>query len=91
MAALLWANSIQEHPAAVAIVTDEYDADRATALYQLGVDEYLSTDEHYVHVETILLHLARSRPAPRAVVGVPVTTPRRSRSHSPTPGRVAVA
>lgn len=97
LSALLWANSIQEHPAAVAIVADEYDADRATAFYQLGADEYLALDEHAHRAETILWNLAQSRPASRAIVGVSIQAPRRHRpwapapAATPTPGRFAVA
>lgn len=94
LAALLWANSILEHPAAVAVVAEGYDADRATSLYQLGVDEYLSIAEHADRAEEILLELSRSRPAPRAYVGVPISSPRPSRVQPPAGAasdRVAVA
>jgi len=79
LASLLWANSILESPAAVAIVAEEYDAERATAFFQLGVDEYLAMSEHADRAATILLQVALSRPAPRPAAGVPTSATRRSR------------
>jgi len=94
LASLLWANSVLESPAAVAIVADDYDIEAATALFQLGVDEYLAMTEHADRAETILLDLALSRPAPRPAVRVPAGASRRSRARTAAgskPNQIAVA
>lgn len=91
LASLLWTNSVLENPAAVAVVADEYDADRATAFFQLGVDEYLAMSEHADRAGTILFEMALSRPAPvRISAGASRRTRARAAAES-APDRIAVA
>lgn len=94
LASLLWANSVLESPAAVAVVADDYDAERAATLFQLGVDEHLAMREHADRAETILMELASSRPSSSAAARALVGAPRRPRVRAgagPSTDRVAVA
>ena len=57
--ALLWANSTLRHPAAVVVVSANYQPDQALSLYQMGVDEYLGMSHHADQVAPILSGLLR--------------------------------
>lgn len=94
LASLLWANSVLESPAVVVVVSDQYDAERATTLFQLGVDEHLALSEHGDRVEMVLTELAASRPTPRATVRAQAGLQQRARVRTtagPSSDRVAVA
>jgi len=67
LASLLWRNSIQPRPASVLIVARDYRVDEATELYQLGVDEYVSAEEHGDMLGSIL-----AAHAPRTAVALDV-------------------
>ena len=54
MDALLWANSTLRHPAAVVVISGDYQSDQALSLYQMGVDEYLGMSHHADQVGSIL-------------------------------------
>jgi DNA-binding NarL/FixJ family response regulator len=51
---LLWANTIVAHPATVLVVEERYDRDRASSLFQMGVDDYISLSEHSDRLPMIL-------------------------------------
>ena len=59
---LLWVNSTLAHPAMVLVVDDEYQADLALTLFQMGVDEYLSIPDHAARLSTVMRHLLETTP-----------------------------
>lgn len=66
---LLWANSTLRHPAAVVVVSEEYDPEQALSLYQMGVDEYLGLSHHADRVAPILNRFLNGA---RTQTGLPV-------------------
>jgi DNA-binding NarL/FixJ family response regulator len=59
---LLWANTTVSRPARVLVVSDNYRADLAVTLFQMGVDEYLSRAEHAGQLQAILSQLLSREP-----------------------------
>src|SRR5271166_5774138 len=51
---LLWANSTLARPASVLVVEENYRADRALSLFQMGVDEYIGVSDHSNQLRAIL-------------------------------------
>ena len=70
---LLWVNTTISHPARVLVVSETYRADLAVTLFQMGVDEYLSSTEHAGQFPQVLLQLlareAGGRAGPREKSG----------------------
>jgi DNA-binding NarL/FixJ family response regulator len=54
MSDLLWANTTLSRPAAVLVVTDNYQAEQAVTLFQMGVDEYVCMSSHAQKMRAIL-------------------------------------
>jgi hypothetical protein len=63
---VLWSNSTLAHPATVVVAANSYDSDRAVALFQMGVDDYLGGSEHWSRLPAILGQLLSLTPKPRS-------------------------
>lgn len=87
---LLWANSTLPRPASVLVLDRTYDADLAVALFQMGVDEYVSVLDHGARLAAViaqLLGVRREQEADR--IPVAQVWPRPAAAPLPAPSQPA--